>query len=135
MRKADLLDRASTDLWSARGLLQILTGDEFELDVIAYHTHQAVEKMMKYILNSHGIVFKKTHIIEELCEQFEESDLELPQWLDINAPMITRWATETRYGDDLVAVKKRVLDILEKSEIWHKTIRENRQRQQEQHQA
>ena len=51
MKKYDLLDRAKKDLYSCKLHLQHYTGDELELDIVAYHLQQAVEKTMKFQLD------------------------------------------------------------------------------------
>ena len=130
MKKADLLHRASKDLWLAKIALKHLTGDEFEYDVIGYHIQQAVEKLMKFILNENGIEFKKVHFIEQLCEQFDEEGLALPDWVEQNSVMLSRWATETRYGDNLVVVRKKMMDIMEKTDAWLMQVQQDQQERQ-----
>ena len=132
MRKIDLLTRASKDIWLARVGLNNLTGDEIEYDVIGYHVQQAVEKLMKFILNERGIRFRKDHFIEQLVEQFEDNGIEVPDWVEVNSVMITSWATVTRYGESLVVVKGKMIEILDKVDIWLQQQQEQQQQQQKQ---
>jgi len=109
LKKIDLLTRAAWDLESSTELLNLPQADEKFLDISAYHLQQSVEKTMKHILAQNGIRFEKTHDIEILCKQFFDNGLELPEWIFDNATLLTNYATKTRYGDSVLAIRKRVV--------------------------
>jgi HEPN domain-containing protein len=66
---------------------------------------------MKYILAQNGIIFEKTHDMEILCKQFIDANLELPDWIFDNATLLTNYATQTRYGESVLGVRKRLLSF------------------------
>jgi len=109
MPKIDLLTRASFDLEVSIELLALPKADEKFLDIAAYHLQQCIEKVMKYTLAQHGVKFERTHDIEILCRQFIDAKIELPDWIFDNATLLTNYATQTRYGDSVLGVRRRLL--------------------------
>lgn len=96
------------------------TNDEYLYDISAYHTQQAVEKCLKYLL--HDVYGEddttrqfKTHNISTLLLKLNQYDKdflsnhqELVEWSD----EITSWEASTRYGTDLVATKNKINEVL-----------------------
>ena len=111
MQKIDLLTRAKWDLEASQAMLSMPDASEKFLDISAYHLQQSIEKTMKYVLAQNGIEFLKTHDIERLCKQFLDNELELPDWIFDNATLLTNYATQTRYGDAVLGVRKRIVGL------------------------
>jgi len=65
-----------------------------------YHSQQAAEKTLKAFLVWHGILFRRTHSIEEIGEQCLEVDSSLRQLIDQGVPL-TQYAWEFRYPGDI----------------------------------
>lgn len=59
-----LVQKAANDLRSA----EIGLRHEAPLDTVAFHLQQAAEKLMKGLLASRGIVYPKTHDLDELLD-------------------------------------------------------------------
>jgi len=84
---------AESDLKTAIHTLTL--NDECPTDTVCFHAQQCVEKYVKAFLTLQGVVFPKTHDIEELFRL-------LPRDLQAVLPIehqrgLTRYATVTRY--------------------------------------
>lgn len=56
--------------------------NEIAMEIIFFHLQQAVEKILKAILDFSGVVFKKTHDLFELSELANEKNIPLPDFVD-----------------------------------------------------
>ena len=103
MKKFSLLDRAGYDYKHAALAYDNYTGDEGDLDIIAYHVHQTLEKLMKFELEMVGVEFPFTHEVHILYECMSENGLKPPAWIFDNYVVLNNYATQTRYGENLIA--------------------------------
>jgi HEPN domain-containing protein len=85
--------KAENDLKTAIHTLKL--DHECPTDVVCFHAQQCVEKYVKAFLTLQGIVFPKTHDIEELFRLLPR-DLEAA-WDVEHQRAFTRYATVTRY--------------------------------------
>ena len=111
MKKLTLLQRAEYDLRHAKLALAHYTGDEFELDIVAYHVQQTIEKLMKWELENVGFQFSFTHEVQILYQEMLDAGLTPPTWILNHYNVINDYATKTRYGESLIAVRS-VLDLI-----------------------
>ena len=111
MKKRNLLQRAGYDFRCALLGLQHYSGDEFELDIVAYHVQQTIEKLMKWELEKVGARFSFTHEVHILYQEMLDAGLCPGEWIINHYAVINDYATKTRYGENLVAVKA-VLDVV-----------------------
>ena len=65
--------------------------------IIGFHAQQAVEKALKAVLSSAGIVFRRTHDIAELLDLLTDSGLPPPPEAD-TLDELNPYAVEARYG-------------------------------------
>lgn len=82
--------------------------NEIAMEIIFFHLQQAVEKILKAILDFNGVVFKKTHDLFELSELANEQNIPLPDFVD-KLCELTPYAVEARYSllhDDLQNAKE-----------------------------
>ena len=121
-KKVSLLKRAWVDKELVVFNLKQTSMDEVFIDMAAYHLQQFVEKMLKFVLNEHGIVFKKTHEIDTLLSQFDDSGIAYPDWIFVHARTLTDYATQIRFGDDFVGSKCRVSELLELATEYYEDI-------------
>lgn len=86
-----LFDKAVTNFNSANILRKYAEADESQLNIIAYHLQQSVEFAIKYLLEMDGIIYPKTHDIDQLVLIANENnvDLKLPESLIDKAEMLT----------------------------------------------
>jgi HEPN domain-containing protein len=124
MKKVDLLQRAEADLKMSEIALSQAVSDEMFLDIAAYHLQQCIEKTLKYVLAQNGIEFKKTHEIDELCEQFDEDHLIYPSWVYDNHAVLNKYATTTRYGESIVGNVRLITDLVQKAHEYIQAQRE-----------
>ncbi len=94
------LVKAKQDLTLA---IKNIDDNEIAPEIIFFHLQQAVEKMLKAILDFKGVVFKKTHDLFKLCELATKHNIPLPDFVD-KLCELTPYAIEARYSllhDDL----------------------------------
>ena len=97
---------------NSKNIIKYELSDEVQLDIAAYHAQQAVEKTLKFMLAEHGIVYKKTHNILALLDQLDRAEIAYPDWLYHNAETLTGYADDTRYSDNLVATKRKLIELV-----------------------
>lgn len=115
-----LFRKARTDLKAAKILLKDIENgdDELDLDVIMFHLHQSIEKLLKSLLAYNKLHFTKTHGIDDLINSVKENKIEITSDVERLIPL-TDYAVEGRYAiihDDLDDADKyiAVLDELVK---------------------
>ena len=104
-------DRAMGDIKVAKLLLSPSgnpSNDEVLIDCAAYHTQQAVEKELKYILHDLLGVDDttpafKTHRIADIIVSIEEQGYQIPDSIKEIAHDLTEWESSSRYNSDIVA--------------------------------
>ena len=132
MKNYSLLDRAKKDLWNAKLIFEHWDGDELTYDTAAYHTQQAIEKSMKYVLSQHNVLFRKQHDAVFIKEHFEDNGIMLPHWFVANMDVLDSYVSETRYGSDLISARSKILELLTYAEEYiHSIEQQEQQRQQE----
>ena len=74
--------------------------DDAYLDVACFETQQALEFLIKAILQENGMVYGKTHDIRYLLGLMEEIPFTFKKMesLDLLADTITDWEESSRYG-------------------------------------
>ena len=117
-----LLERADADIQAAKLLLSPVgnpTNDERMTDLAAYHTQQAIEKILKYVLHD-GMEMDntakefKTHNLFFLIDWIErKSSFTVPDSLKEIADEITDWEANSRYGESSVAEKDRIQSAID----------------------
>lgn len=117
-----MLRRAHMDIQAAKAISCYDFTDELQYDVLAYHVQQSIEKLMKYELEQNGIEYPFDHRVNILYELMEQNGLDPPEWIWTNRVALNDYATRTRYGEDLVATKKEVLELLELSIEYYNDI-------------
>ena len=119
--KKTLLQRARIDIELAKENI-VKLDDELYLDVSAYHIHQAIEKLLKFQIEHAGESYRKTHDLGLLWEEAEQIELSPPEWIWANRIQLNRYQSETRYGDDIVASRRELKEIVELAEAYYKKI-------------
>ncbi|MEI3376347.1 MAG: HEPN domain-containing protein [Coriobacteriales bacterium] len=94
-----LYDKAAANLRSAQIIFAHVDDDEEQLNVIGYHLQQALELLLKYLLEQNGIEYPKTHDIEQLIYLGNEAkaELYLTEYLEDHAEMFSQWEAKSRY--------------------------------------
>ena len=94
--------------------------DEYLYDIAAYHTQQAIEKEIKYLLhNFYGeddtTKNFRTHNISTLLLMLNNYD---PNFITSHKKLVdisdelTSWEASTRYGEDLVSTRKNINEAI-----------------------
>jgi HEPN domain-containing protein len=103
----DWLTYAASDLSVARG-----PRAEGALPAVyAFHAQQAAEKILKAVLIAHDVEPPRTHNIRELSALIESrTPHEMPEHLYYMANLLTQYAVESRYPDELGDVSEDELE-------------------------
>lgn len=103
---SNLYDRYAVSSTTARNLLdRVKSDDDANLAWAAFHAHQAIELLLRHILNCRGVRYQHTHDIGELIGLAVNSGFEFPN-IDraiMLSPNITAWYNESRYSDEISA--------------------------------
>lgn len=97
MKEDTLLLRAEKDIWVAETIFNVLTGDECEVNFIAYHLQQALEKCLKFQLEIKGVPYPFTHEISKLWKADGEVKESLTGELREESETISNWESQGRY--------------------------------------
>jgi len=75
---------------------KVIDDDEIRKEFVLFHIQQVVEKAIKAILSHKGVIFPKTHDIENLIELSWAKGIQLPDYVE-RFPELTPYAVEFRY--------------------------------------
>lgn len=76
---------------------KVINDKDVRTELILFHIQQIVEKALKANLSHKGVVFPKTHDIEDLIELCLANGIQLPDYVE-RLPELTPYAVEFRYG-------------------------------------
>ncbi len=76
---------------------KVINDEEVRTEFVLFHMQQIVEKALKAILSHKGIIFHKTHDIENLTELCLANKIQLPDYVERFSDL-TPYAVEFRYG-------------------------------------
>lgn len=122
-----LFDKAVTNFNSALILRKFAETDESQLNIIAYHLQQSVEFAAKYILETNGVIYPKTHDIDQLVQLAEENNVNLQMQNNLidKAEMLTLWEQKSRYVLGYKIDLKKIDAIIPKIDTYLKTLSDN----------
>lgn len=89
-----LLSIAKADLKTAKRLVD--SEDKYEKHIAAYHTQQAIEKVLKYLAGQKGKNLWG-HDITKLVIQCKKLGISVPKTIETNSAMYTEWEVVSRY--------------------------------------
>ena len=87
-------------LQQAKSALKCVSTDEAFLDVACFETQQALEFLLKAILQENGVPYEKTHDIRYLLELLSNTGFafEKQEAMELLSDTITDWEENSRYG-------------------------------------
>lgn len=99
MADETLLEKAIQNYHVARMIFAAMGNDDVYLNYVGYHLQQAVELSLKYQLEMSGILYPKTHDVDQLIRIGNENraDLITSEYIDDHAEMFSQWEAKTRY--------------------------------------
>lgn len=99
----DLFELAKKDYAAVKKLMPNRSTDEYFLSIVCYHYQQAIEKLLKYLINLYGEKYPATHDIAVLCNLAENLGIQISNELGLLATTLTDWESKTRYNASIVA--------------------------------
>lgn len=117
-----LLDLAVIDK-EVSELILGTTNDELKQNVAAYHTQQAVEKIIKHLLiekRGHGNI---SHDIGTLVNDAKEEGIQIPDWVDDDSYEISKWATTIRYNSNFKTNREKITELNNNLNKWIEEIK------------
>lgn len=123
-----LLGFSEIDMHAADLMLKNLTGDEQELNVIAYHLQQALEKCIKFQLEMKGVNYKDTHDIEDLLDS--SKDIKVGMNINLRAELasMSSWEFKTRY---IKGYRVELESINTLCHLYRSTLKKSKQRKKQ----
>ena len=114
----------------ARSLLRIAERDLKTVEVllrhpdapissVCFHAQQYLEKVIKAVLVSNAVIFRRTHNLEKLADLLAQKDIEPPLPKDL-LKRLNPFAVTTRYEDIEFALIdiQTVAEMIEKTRAW-----------------
>ena len=86
---------------------------------LCFHAQQYLEKVMKAVLVSNAVIFRRTHDLEVLAALLAEKEIALPLPID-QLKQLNPFAVTLRYGEidfPLLAVPT-VLEMMQNARVW-----------------
>lgn len=120
-RYEELLKLAEADLRASELLLNSFN-DELMQNNAAYHSQQALEKLMKALNEANGAPATVTHSITVLWKDLEELGVEFPEWVKELDDEITAWSTTIRYNSNFKSDHDTIDDINRKIREWMNSL-------------
>lgn len=95
-----MYSRSIAMLRQAKNALGLVSEDEAFLDVACFETQQAIEFLIKAILQENGVPYGKTHDIRLLFELLASTNFSFDKMdaLELLSDTITDWEENSRYG-------------------------------------
>ena len=79
-----------------KAIKQMLDDNAFDTEIFGFHAQQAMEKALKAWLSIIGIIYPKTHDLDELFSLLKENNIKIPADF-INLDFLTEFAVQFRY--------------------------------------
>jgi HEPN domain-containing protein len=99
----------------------VLEARQVHDETIGYHVQQAAEKLLKAVLAAHGVVYRRTHNLDELILLLSGNGISFPDDL-LPVRSFTTFAVEPRYGDlppeEVVLDRSAARDCLRRLRTW-----------------
>ena len=113
----DLLEIAKADLRMA-ALALGTANDEIMQNMAAYHTQQAIEKIIKNELVAVRGYAGVEHDLNTLVADAKAAGVSIPDWVDQNSYEISRWATTIRYNSNFRTNRDAIVRYGELAAEW-----------------
>ena len=97
--KSNLLSLAQADV-EVSELILGTTNDELKQNMAAYHTQQAIEKIIKQLIIDKRGFGNIEHDLGQLVADAKSEGIVIPEWVEENSYEISRWATTIRYNSN-----------------------------------
>jgi len=97
--KSNLLSLAQADV-EVSELILGTTNDELKQNMAAYHTQQAIEKIIKQLIIDKRGFGNIEHDLGQLVADAKSEGIVVPEWVEENSYEISRWATTIRYNSN-----------------------------------
>lgn len=117
-----LLDLAVIDK-EVSELILGTSNDELKQNVAAYHTQQAVEKIIKHLLITKRGYGNISHDVGTLVNDAKEEGLLIPDWVDNNSYEISKWATTIRYNSNFKTNREKITELNNNINKWIEEIK------------
>ncbi|MBO5522230.1 MAG: HEPN domain-containing protein [Roseburia sp.] len=119
MTAPTLLSIAKADLKTAKRCVD--SQDKYEKHIAAYHTQQAVEKIVKYLAAQQGLNLWG-HNIAKLISQCRGRGIKIPSEIERNADVYTMWETVSRYYPTQRIRRDSIQKAIHYTEMWIEEI-------------
>lgn len=91
------------------------------LEIICYHCQQSIEKLLKGVLISKGVMIKKTHDLGLLAEMLQEYEAVDEEYLEM-CDDLTPYGVKIRYPQELYIEEYHVTKALRETETLYEWL-------------
>lgn len=121
------MSRAEADLRTAMVVMQ--SGDEYDLQVAAFHIQQCVEKILKVVIEEYGYSYTETGKISDLLQQLPKEQKVLSSAtvnsIERDEALLSKWESATRYDDPYMASSNLVKELYDKVKLFFEEAKQN----------
>lgn len=112
--------KALANFKAAKIIFYNASGDEEQLNLVAYHIQQSLELAIKHIFLINGVQVQKTHDIDQLITyaKMNNIDLYLTNYLYDHSEIISNWESKTRYVIGFILEVKKVQTVINEVENY-----------------
>lgn len=118
-----LLKLAEKDIEASHIILKS-SNDELLQNIAAYHTQQAIEKILKHLKLENGDVAGTGHDIKMLYLEVTILGCTVPEWVIDEAYDLSSWATTIRYNSNFKTNRNNIELFNEKAIIWINSLKD-----------
>ena len=123
--KSNLLSLAQADVEVSEIILGT-TNDELKQNMAAYHTQQAIEKIIKQLIIDKRGFGNIEHDLGQLVADAKSEGIVVPEWVEENSYEISRWATTIRYNSNFKTNRDSVDCFNKLIKEWLETVGNSR---------
>lgn len=101
---SDMLGRSKSFLMLSKTAMSNISSDDSNMDTACFCAHQALELLLKYIIEVNGMQPPKTHEIDTLLTYAKSSGFDYSKYDDLYnfADKLNKWETSSRYGSGIL---------------------------------
>ena len=119
--RSDLVSLAIADI-EVSELILGTTNDELKQNLAAYHTQQAIEKIIKQLIINKRGYGNIEHDLGRLVDDAKSEGIFVPPWVEDNSYEISRWATTIRYNSNFKTNRDSITKYNNLTKEWIKEI-------------
>lgn len=110
---SNMLGRSKIFLRQSKDCLNKIAEDDCNMDIACFNAHQALELLLKHIIESYGLQAPKTHMIDDLLVYAETGGFKYSDSDSLKnlAWEVNKWETVSRYGSGIKTTTDKIKQV------------------------